>query len=110
MIRFKRIKGGHRGENITEVITPVLEEYGVSQNLGVFITDNTESNDTVIQAILTSLRPDLYISDRRARCVGYIINLAVKAFIFYKNINVFKASVKNIKDNAPFDSEILRQA
>jgi hypothetical protein len=110
LIGFKRMKGGHGGENIAEVMTPVLEEYGVSQNLGVFIADNAESNDTAIQAILTSLRPDLHIDDRRARCVGHIINLAAKAFIFGKNVDVFEASVENIEDNAPFDSEIIRQA
>jgi hypothetical protein len=30
LIGFKRIKGGHRGENIAEVVIPVLKEYEVS--------------------------------------------------------------------------------
>jgi hypothetical protein len=63
LIGFKRIKGGHASENITEVVIPVLEEYEISQNLGVFVVDNTDSNDTVIQVILKSLRPDLDINN-----------------------------------------------
>jgi hypothetical protein len=45
------------------VVIPILEEYEGSLNLGVFITNNADSNDTVIRAILKSLRPDLCISD-----------------------------------------------
>ena len=53
------MKGGHTGENIAEVVISVLEEYEVIQTLGVFVADNANSNDAVIQAILASVRPDL---------------------------------------------------
>ena len=110
LISFKRIKGGHAGENIAEVVIPVLEEYKVSQNLGVFVTDNADSNDTAIRAILKSLRPDLNISDRRARCLGHIINLAAKAFIFSKGVTAFEASVNAAGESAEFDSDSMQQA
>jgi hypothetical protein len=110
LIGFKRIKGGHAGENIAEVVIPVLEEYEVSQNLGVFVTDNADSNDTAIRAILKSLRPDLNISDRRARCLGHIINLAAKAFIFSKGVTAFEASVNAAGESAEFDSDSMQQA
>lgn len=110
LIGFKRIKGGHGGENIAEVIIPVLEEYEVSQNLGVFIADNADSNDTAIRAILASVRPDLSITGRRARCLGHIINLAAKAFLFGKKVEAFETSVENVEDSAPFDSDLMRRA
>jgi hypothetical protein len=110
LIGFKRMKGRHQGENIAEVMIPVLEEYGISKNLGVFVADNADSNDTAIQAILTSLRPDLHVDNRRARCVGHIINLAAKAFLFGKDVDAFEASVENVEGSPLFNAERLRQA
>jgi hypothetical protein len=62
LLSLRRMKGPHGGENIVEVIIPVLEEYEVVLRLSVFITDNAESNDTTIRVILTRLRPDLDIN------------------------------------------------
>jgi hypothetical protein len=53
LLGLKRIKGPHSRENITEVIIPVLKEYKVTLRLRVFITDNADSNNTVIRLILT---------------------------------------------------------
>jgi hypothetical protein len=110
LIGFKRMKGSHGGENIAEVMIPVLEEYEVSSNLEVFVTDNVESNDVAIRAILISLRPDLYIDDRRARCLGHIINLAAQAFMFGKDVAAFEALVENVEDSVSYDSELMRLA
>ena len=68
-----------------------------------------DSNDTAIRAILGSLRPELDISDRRARCLGHIINLAAKAFIFGDEVSAFEAAV-TIEDSSEFDSDSMRQA
>ena len=56
----------------------------------MFIADNTDSNNTIIIAILANLRPDLIIESRRSRYLGYIINLAIKAFLFGQDTTVFK--------------------
>jgi hypothetical protein len=53
LLGLKRIKGLHSGENIIEVIIPVLKEYKVAPRLRVFIVDNVDSNNTVIRLILT---------------------------------------------------------
>jgi hypothetical protein len=50
--------GVYTGEVITKVILPVLKEYSVLNKLGVFITDNTESNNTVIKALLKEIKPE----------------------------------------------------
>ena len=54
LIGLRRIKGAHSGENIAEVAIPVLQEYRVAANLGVFVTDNAELNDTAIRYILAA--------------------------------------------------------
>jgi hypothetical protein len=87
---MKRIKGLYIGENITEVVIPIIEAIINSNQLGFFIGDNTASNNTTIRAILTYLRPDLKdLDSRRMRCLGYIINLAAKAFLFGKDADAF---------------------
>jgi hypothetical protein len=88
---MKRIKGSYTGENIAEVVIPIIEAMISSNQLGFFIGDNAASNDTAIRAILAHLRPDLKDPDsRRVRCLGHIINLAAKAFLFGKDADAFE--------------------
>jgi hypothetical protein len=72
---MRRLKGSHTGENITEVVIPIILEMGIQDRLGYFVGDNASSNNTAIRAILNELRPDIEDPDsRRVRCFGYIIN------------------------------------
>ena len=48
LLTIKRLTGPHRGKDITKVIILILQEYKVIDRLSVFITDNTESNNTAI--------------------------------------------------------------
>ena len=58
------------------------------------MADNLESNNVVIYKILKVLRPDIKdYALRRGRYLRYIINLAMKAFIFRKVSNLFKADI-----------------
>ena len=95
---IRRIKGYYIGENITEVIIPILQTMISSDRIGYFIRDNNGRNDIVICAILAELRPDLKDPDyRRVRYLGYIINLAAKAFLFRKDADVFKEESQSKK-------------
>jgi len=59
---------------------------GMIPKLGYFIADNDGRNDTCIRAILKKHRLDIKDpNSRRVRCLGHIINLAAKAFLFGKN-------------------------
>ena len=89
----------HHREDISEAILPVLEEYKISPNLGIFITNNADSNDTVIRVTLQVLRPDLNIEDCRSRYLGHILNLAAKAFLFSKETSAFKDAVNLVNEN-----------
>jgi len=89
---------------------PVLQEYRVTANLGIFVTDNAELNDTAIRHILVTIRPDIKDTDlHRARCLGYIINLAVKAFLFSKDVKAFKQVVNSVDNTMSMDSDIIKK-
>ena len=108
---MKRLTGPHGGEDIAKVIIPTLQEYKVVDRLGVFIADNAESNDTAIREILHQLRPELQPKARRSRCLGHIINLAAKAFLFGTSTKAFEAATSVInEDKAPVDSDAIKEA
>ena len=48
--------------------------------------------------------------DRRSRCLGHIINLAVKAFLFSTDIEVFKAVTKGIKEETTAPGSVVIKA
>jgi hypothetical protein len=91
LVGMRRLKGAYTDENIAEVVIPIIKAIGVIGQLRFFIGDNAGPNDIVIRAILSQLRPDIKDSDsRRVRCLGHIINLAVKVFLFGKDADAFE--------------------
>jgi hypothetical protein len=82
LLGIKRIREAYSREKIIEAMIPVLEEFKLKLNLGVFVTNNIDSNNSAIKVILIILRLDFNARIYRSRYLSYIINLAVKAFIF----------------------------
>jgi hypothetical protein len=80
----------HSGAEQFATLLPVLEDYGIIQQLGCIVSDNASTNDTLCQAISKHLKETEVIEwnpeVRRLRCIGYIINLAVQAFLFQDRI------------------------
>jgi hypothetical protein len=68
---------------------------GILLKLGYFIADNNNvRNNICIRAILRKHRPNIKdLGSRRVRCLEYIINLAIKAFLFGKNADAFEDSI-----------------
>jgi len=88
---LRRLKGPHSGENIAEAVIPLLKTFDITENLGFFIADNASTNDTAINHILRAVRPDIkHPEARRVRCLGHIINLVAKAFLFSYDIESFE--------------------
>ncbi len=85
--------GDHSRKNQAKPILPVLDEHLLKAKLGYFITDNASSNDTCITEIINLIRPDLDAKERRLRCIGHIINLVAKTFIFGNKSESFEADV-----------------
>jgi hypothetical protein len=76
---------------MAEVIILIILVISIKDQLDFFIGDNAGTNNTIIRCILTNLRPDIKDPDsRRMRCLGYIINLAAKAFLFGKDADTFE--------------------
>ena len=70
------------------VLLEVFKDYKISGNIGYFMADNADSNDTCIDAILRALYPNMSPKKRkvrRLRCFGHIVNLCAQAFIVGKD-------------------------
>jgi hypothetical protein len=105
LIGIRRINKAYTGENIAKAVTPVLIKMGILLKLGYFIADNDGRNDICIRAILRKYRPNIKDPDsRKVRCLGYIINLAAKAFLFGKNADAFKDSVNTAYKNGHLEA------
>jgi hypothetical protein len=77
---------GHSGEEQFTVLRMVLEEYDISQDLGVITGDNAATNDTLCRTIC-KWQSDTFNSkwepeSQRIRCLGHILNLIAQAFLF----------------------------
>jgi hypothetical protein len=101
LIGIRKVKGAHSGENIAEVIIPVLVEIRIVSRLGYFIGDNAGPNDIYWPVICRKLRPDIKEpNNRRVRCLKHILNLAAKAFLFSKDADAFKEDTNSKRSNA----------
>jgi hypothetical protein len=86
---------GHSGKAQSDVLIPILQEYGIVRKLRAVVGDNSSTNNTLYREIQDhlSLTEDLEweAEEWRTRCMGHIINLAVQAFLFRndKDIEIF---------------------
>jgi hypothetical protein len=74
----------------------VITNYEISIRIRVFVSDNVSLNNVVTRTILSRLEINNN-SSHRARCLGYIINLAAQAFILEKECEVFRINAKAAK-------------
>ena len=76
-----------------EAIIAVIKTYKIIGKIGYFILNNAGSNNTYISAIIEQLN----IKDIKKYycfyCLGYVLNLSVKAIFFSKNPEVFKKDI-----------------
>jgi hypothetical protein len=73
-------------------VIPLLQKFDLGPKLGFFIGDNIGTNNTAVRCILKELRPDIEDPDsRRVRCIGHIINLVARAFLFGKDAESLEA-------------------
>ncbi len=117
-VALREIQGKHSGENQARLVMGVIEDYGVVTQVGYFVSDNADSNDTLMDTLQKLLhdRHDVIYDPKhhRLRCTGHTINLAAHAFMFPKAAPV-EAPVKNKakKDvtseyTKPSESDILK--
>ena len=81
LIGLKEVEGSHSGENIAATVLPVLQDFELTDRIGYFISDNAAPNDLAVEALCRELK----LADAtalRLRCLGHIINLSAKAFLY----------------------------
>jgi len=75
----------HEGVNIAPLLYEVVKEYEIEDKLGWFMADNPGSNDTALRALDKILQEKGFEGfnpeERRLRCLGHIVNLAVKLLL-----------------------------
>lgn len=81
LLALPAVSGRHTGDNLANEVGDVLAEWNLeSERLGYVVLDNASNNDTAMEALGKEhgFDPD----ERRLRCLGHVINLAVKQLIF----------------------------
>ena len=74
--------------------------------LGYSITNNVFFNNTYIAEIIDLIWPDLDLRKRKLWCLGHIINLIAKAFIFGNKSETFKADIAIAENTNNFEIAI----
>ena len=81
LLAIPAICGRHTGDNLANEVAEVLAEWDIqSDRLGYMVLDNANNNNTAMVALGNEFgfEPE----ERRLRCLGHVIHLAVKKLIF----------------------------
>jgi hypothetical protein len=57
VIALRVIQGRHTGENLASIVLDVLQEYGITHQLGYIQMDNASNNDTLMAALSSGMFP-----------------------------------------------------
>lgn len=91
LLAIREVHGGHTGENIANVVYPVLKEYNIHDRFGYYVGDNATNNDTSLEWLTQHLRNEGYKQfnpdQRRLRCFAHEMQIAVKGLLFGPNVN-----------------------
>lgn len=118
LLALQRITGSHSGDNLAQGIVEVVERFGLAQQLGYFQSDNVDSNDGCISAVLQHFNSGLAAVEitklkkkRRLRCFGHILNLVAKAFLEGSNKNILQSFDESCQArlDTEQEEELLRQ-
>jgi hypothetical protein len=68
----------YTSKNMAAVLIALFKDYRIIGNLGYFIADNADTNNTYINAVLRALYLKMLVKSRKRRrlyCFSYITNL-----------------------------------
>ena len=86
LLAIREVHEEHTGENIANVVYPVMKEYDIHTRFGYYVGDNATNNDTSLRFLDQHLRNDGYhgfdIDQCRLRCFAHEMQLATKALLF----------------------------
>ena len=93
LLNLPELLDGHAGVEVAPLVLSTLEEFGIEDRLGYITTDNHGANDTMCRLIEEEL-PEFHTQERRLRCIGHIINIAIQAFLFAKNKDAVEVALE----------------
>jgi hypothetical protein len=110
LLGLRRLPQAHTGAEIGGALTSRLNFWNLSgRQVGCFVADNASVNDVAIKQVLEVLIPGIKEPlQRRGRCIGHIVNLAAKAYLFGEDVDAFEYAVETGNQSAA--SERLRAA
>ena len=106
-LALKELEGEHSGQNQAVIIQEVLDDFGIRNKLGYLVIDNATTNDRLIDAIAQSLHSEgvqYNAQQRRLRCNGHVINLAVQAFLFGRTVDDYE--YPETVNDSPSDAQL----
>ena len=96
LIGLRRQRGVHSGENIAANLEALLKSWGLSSQVGVFVTDNASNNDKCLEFLYPKLNDRMTLRDvkeHRLRCYGHILNLVAHHFLLGEDADAFQREV-----------------
>jgi len=108
LIAIRQLKGPHTGKNQAEIIIQVIEEFKLGKHIRYFVIDNATNNDPAINIVLKHFFPGMPLkrqNAQRLQCLGHMINLVAKVFLFSTEFDTFERDVELIKEK----SELLQE-
>ena len=110
LLGLPRMLEEHSGDKIADVVAAVILGYGIEVKIGVFVSDNVDTNSVAVRSLIKQLKLEPSWVNRRGRCFGHVINLAAKAFLFGSDTAAFEAIAVLEEDQGLVNSEILTTA
>jgi len=86
LLAIREVHGEHTGENIMDVVYPVMKEYDSHTRFGYYVGNNATNNNTSVEWLDQYLRDEGYDGfdpdQRRLRCFAHEMQIAVKGLLF----------------------------
>jgi type IV pilus biogenesis protein CpaD/CtpE len=94
-IALPQLTGAHSGEKIAEVVSKLLQQFGIDQHMiGYFVLDNASNNDTAVLALARKM--GFSATHRRLRCGPHTLNLVGQTLLWGNDADAFDNDVSNL--------------
>ena len=93
LIDLQQLHGPHSGENMAQLVIEIIMEYDIVDKIDYFVLDNASFNNTCVEIVLRRLHPDLNPIHCHLHCLGHVLNLGAKAFLFDQETEAFETEI-----------------
>ena len=94
-IALPQLTGAHSGEKIAEVVSKLLQQFGIDQHkIGYFVLDNASNNNTAVLAL--ARRMGFNATYRRLRCGPHTLNLVGQTLLWGNDADAFDNDISNL--------------